>query len=236
MTKTAYIGIFALLLLMVLVNVLFDRLTDPNGTQASTSVQAAESEQPAPTQTTPGQERPPTHRPPVEEVNVPEAPTVPMETASGGITPPILALPAVAAAQTFHAVVNGDTCWELAVKYYGDGRMWTKIRDANANLVSPQGHLKLRTKLAIPDAGAITPAVVEPPTETIPTVIAGGTTLVARTGKQHKVKFGDSCWELAKDHYGDGSKWRQIREANPDKIGAHGELTTGQVILLPEVH
>jgi 5'-nucleotidase len=36
-----------------------------------------------------------------------------------------------AAKETKHVVVKGDTYWDLAEKYYGDGEAWKKIRDAN---------------------------------------------------------------------------------------------------------
>jgi 5'-nucleotidase len=33
--------------------------------------------------------------------------------------------------QTTHVIAKGDTYWDLATKYYGDGVKWHKIRDAN---------------------------------------------------------------------------------------------------------
>jgi 5'-nucleotidase len=33
--------------------------------------------------------------------------------------------------ETRHVIVKGDTYWDLAKKYYGDGEAWKKIRDAN---------------------------------------------------------------------------------------------------------
>lgn len=36
-----------------------------------------------------------------------------------------------APAETSHVVARGDTYWDLAVKYYGDGTLWKKIADTN---------------------------------------------------------------------------------------------------------
>lgn len=34
-----------------------------------------------------------------------------------------------------YKVKSGDCLWNIALRYYGDGRKWTKIRDANKNLI-----------------------------------------------------------------------------------------------------
>ncbi len=47
-------------------------------------------------------------------------------------------------------VVAGDNLWNLAKKFYGDGRMWTRIRDANPD-ARPQA-LKIGMTLSIPAA------------------------------------------------------------------------------------
>jgi hypothetical protein len=55
----------------------------------------------------------------------------------------------------YHIIKQGDTLWELAEKYYGDGNKWTKIRDVNKG-VNPN-KLKVGQKLLIPfDTGGYT--------------------------------------------------------------------------------
>jgi 5'-nucleotidase len=58
----------------------------------------------------------------------PAEPAKPAET-----TPAQPAQPAAPApgAEANHVIARGDTYWDLAVKYYGDGAMWHKIADAN---------------------------------------------------------------------------------------------------------
>ena len=54
-----------------------------------------------------------------------------------------------------HTVVNGDTLWDLAKKYYGDYYQWTKIQKANGNL-NPYT-IPVGKKLLIPfDTGGYT--------------------------------------------------------------------------------
>ena len=42
--------------------------------------------------------------------------------------------PAQPAASNVHVVARGDTLWNIAVRYYGDGQRWRDIAAANGNL------------------------------------------------------------------------------------------------------
>lgn len=47
----------------------------------------------------------------------------------------------------------------------------------------------------------------------------------------YTVKQGDNLWQIAKAHYGDGQKWKQIVDANP---GLNPDkLPVGKTIVLP---
>ena len=39
---------------------------------------------------------------------------------------------------------------------------------------------------------------------------------------------------IAQKNYGDKSRWRDIRDANPGLIGAGGEITPGSVLVIPQ--
>ncbi|AWM33703.1 LysM peptidoglycan-binding domain-containing protein [Hymenobacter nivis] len=52
----------------------------------------------------------------------------------------------------------------------------------------------------------------------------------------YTVASGDSLSKIAKNHYGDGTKWHQIYEANKDLIGTNPDLIeVGQVLILPSI-
>lgn len=56
-------------------------------------------------------------------------------------------MPAQPAAST-HRVVRGDTLWSLAERYYGDGKRWRDI--AQANGITNERRLIVGTELVIP--------------------------------------------------------------------------------------
>lgn len=53
------------------------------------------------------------------------------------------------------------------------------------------------------------------------------------TGKTYTVQSGDCLWSIAKQFYGDGSKYTKIYEANTDKIKSDYIIYTGQVLTIP---
>jgi nucleoid-associated protein YgaU len=54
-------------------------------------------------------------------------------------------------------------------------------------------------------------------------------------GETYTVVSGDSLSKIARNHYGDGTKWKQIYEANKAIIGADPDkIEIGQVLTLPK--
>ena len=54
-----------------------------------------------------------------------------------------------------------------------------------------------------------------------------------REVKTYTVVAGDSLSKIAKREYGEAKKWRQIYEANRDKIKNPGLIYPGQVLTIP---
>jgi len=55
-------------------------------------------------------------------------------------------------------------------------------------------------------------------------------------GGNYEIKRGDSLWKIAKDTYGSGGYWRQIRDANPETVFNGGDLILiGNILQLPVI-
>lgn len=72
-------------------------------------------------------------------------PSPPAATPPPATTPP----PPAAAAERTYTVVAGDTLWDIAVKYYGDGQKYRKIAAAN-NIENPD-QIDIGLELKIPE-------------------------------------------------------------------------------------
>ncbi len=53
-------------------------------------------------------------------------------------------------ATQYHEVIKGDTLWKIAEKYYGDGKLYKKIFEANTNILKDPNKIKVGQKLRIP--------------------------------------------------------------------------------------
>jgi nucleoid-associated protein YgaU len=51
--------------------------------------------------------------------------------------------------------------------------------------------------------------------------------------RTHVVVSGDSLYELAKFYYGDGTKWKAIKDANPGKVKRRNGLSLGTELVIP---
>lgn len=85
----------------------------------------------------------------------PEAklPDLPAAASNIANTPPVTqaaAAPVAATSETGHIIVDGDTYWDLAQKFYGNGAKWKEISEANPGL-QPR-RLPVGTSLKIPPA------------------------------------------------------------------------------------
>jgi len=80
----------------------------------------------------------------------------------------------------------------------------------------------------VPDAVLIKP--IDQPALPIP-----GPTKPYSAGamKRYTIEEGDSIYRITLNQYGDGTLWNRLREFNPGKIGADGQMRDGVVIDLP---
>ena len=116
---------------------------------------------------------------------------------------PAASLPA-APKRKFRKVVveEGDSLWRIAERYLGSGSAWKKIVDANAG-VNENTVLKTGLVLKVPTQSE-SPVAAQAPRST-----------VSRGGRYYEIQEGDSLWRIASEELGEGTRWQEIKEANP---------------------
>lgn len=80
------------------------------------------------------------------------APAMTAETPTVEVEKPVPAVPAVPAQTSgeTYTMKRGDTLYSLAKRFYGDGKLWTRIADANKDKVRDVTGIPVGTVLAIP--------------------------------------------------------------------------------------
>ena len=82
---------------------------------------------------------------PVPEVSEEVSPAPPRAAPT---EPPVVEPPTPA--EVTYVVRRGDTLYSIARRFYGDGKLWTLIRDANRDRIPAPELLRVGTELTIP--------------------------------------------------------------------------------------
>ena len=122
-----------------------------------------------------------------------------------------------------YIVQSGDGLWIIAKKFYGHGKHWPVIERANPGV--DRDNMTVGATINIPPLPAS--RRVEVPRDD-----AAERASAAPLGSTvYTVKKGENPWTIARDHYGSGSLFKLITDANP-RIKAKS-LQEGQQIVLP---
>ena len=125
---------------------------------------------------------------------------------------------------TNYTVVEGDSLWKIAIRFYNDGYKWIQIAKENS-ITNPD-------KIRVGQVLKISLAIASP----APSINKGASQEMKVTYTVHK---GDSLWSISQKFYsGNGYNWVNIKWANPDKVGllANGRplITPGTVLTIPQ--
>jgi nucleoid-associated protein YgaU len=147
-----------------------------------------------------------------------------------------------------HVIQNGETLSSIAQKYYGkeEGNrraVIQKLYEANRKVLTSQDKVRVGDKLTIPpltDAAGGS-AVASKTPEASQTLLTKFSTMLERPAKEdqkqiteYTVKQGDSLWSIAQRMLGDGKRYKEIIQANQDKIKDADDLTAGMSLKIPK--
>lgn len=126
--------------------------------------------------------------------------------------------------RTVYEVRSSDTLSEIAQRELGTAKAWPAIVAANKGLDPKK--LRVGQKLTMPSADVSAKY---------------GTSKSSSTKKAepkrkslHRVNKGDTLIGIARAHYKDDDRWRDIYNLNRDRISRADRLAVGQVLRLPE--
>ncbi len=83
---------------------------------------------------------------------------------------------------------------------------------------------------AAPSPAAVSADPAEPPPRPAAGVVEAKRPPALRT---YVVQPGDTLYGISERHYGDGTKWTTVRDANKSRIGSDGRVRAGQILLIP---
>jgi nucleoid-associated protein YgaU len=128
----------------------------------------------------------------------------------------------------YHVVQKGETLSEISKRYYGTVRKWREILEANRDVVPDERLLRPGTRLKIPGAAD---AEVAAAAQSRPAL--SSTASAASPGRTYTVQKGDTLYRIAEKFYGDGSRWKDIHQANRALIPEARLLRPGMELVIP---
>ena len=133
-----------------------------------------------------------------------------------------LPAPEVAEQARWHIVREGDTLYAIATLHYGNGELWTMIRDANE---VAGGVIRPGQRLKIPQTQRSAPLVRN----------SGQQPARSSGPRVYEVKPGDTLSEIAMRELGSVRHMNRLLEANRDTLGSADEIRVGMKLTLPEI-
>jgi nucleoid-associated protein YgaU len=152
-----------------------------------------------------------------------------------------------------HRVREGETLSDLARHYLGSADRWTELFAANRQVLADPDQLRPGMELVIPAASGIArPASVQTSKSAVtnpgdadwvssqPASMVPITPGAWRRGRQseppvrhYRVRAEDTLVDIAKQFYGDGSRFQQLYEANRDQLSGPDQLREGLLLVIP---
>jgi nucleoid-associated protein YgaU/DNA-binding SARP family transcriptional activator len=119
-----------------------------------------------------------------------------------------------------YTVVPGDTLWDIARRFYGDGSLYPRIFEANAGHIMADGEPFNDPRLIRPGWVLEVPL----PAANVESVDGGVT---------YRVRPGDSLWRIAESFLGDGLRWAEIWNLNQGQDMGGGRRFADPSLILP---
>ncbi len=149
--------------------------------------------------------------------------------ASNPLLPTNVATTPTASGERVHKIAKGDNPESIAKKYYGRRALGSKLAEYNG--IKPTD-LKIGQEIKVPDIAVLEPSAPSQAPSQAPSGFSTETALVGTPGigvtetpipqptpeapryGKRKLREGDTLFGIAKEVYGDGSRWKEIATLN----------------------
>lgn len=115
----------------------------------------------------------------------------------------------------------GDTLGALAAEHLGSSRRWRELLEANSDQLTSDRDLRAGMTLRLPGETAAPARATDRPRQ------------APRRDRTYVVRRGDTLTRIAERELGDGSRWRELYEANRNKLDSPDSLPVGEELHLP---
>ncbi|MFW6059338.1 MAG: LysM peptidoglycan-binding domain-containing protein [Phycisphaeraceae bacterium] len=138
-----------------------------------------------------------------------------------------------------HEVQRNESLYAIARHYYGNGDYWRVLKEHNADKVDDNGHVRVGAKLTIPNRAGLANTPGDSDARTLERrandALRGGSSS-ERSSRARAItaRSGDTLSILAAEHLGSSQRWRELLEANRDKLESATDLQAGMTLKLPD--
>jgi nucleoid-associated protein YgaU len=152
--------------------------------------------------------------------------------------------------ERWHVVKEGDSAFDIAKKYYGDGNLWKKLQEANGDRIAKNGAVRIGVRIKLPPAEAISGSASASRERVIPTDPTRGTPsassarpapvevlpkpVAASKVRTYTVVSGDTLIGIARKTLGSGKRADEIAALNKAKLRDRNTVVIGMTLQIPE--
>lgn len=163
-----------------------------------------------------------------------------------GVPAPVAPVPPAVPAELY-TIKSGESLYKICQTKYGDGTLWKSLAEFNSSVIPNPTKLRAGVTIRIPSASVLRgespqPMQQAPAQFDVPGMSAGDAPTLgmvpqpepaAPAVRDYTVQKGDTLSTIASKKLGSKSKWKQIADANRDRLNDPHNLVPGTVIRLP---